>query len=127
MARKEDIIERLAELSEALGRDIDTTGSVAELELRLREAEEEFSAQEEGSVGDDSGDTSAAGGGDTAGEPEAGNTADALISIRVAKTLVVMAAYGKTQRQKIVRQGQEVTVRAGEFALFKPGLAKRVQ
>ncbi|OAT26720.1 hypothetical protein M976_02881 [Buttiauxella ferragutiae ATCC 51602] len=43
MERKE-IIARLNELSGELGREIDITGSSAELALRLREAEEELGA-----------------------------------------------------------------------------------
>ncbi|AYN26414.1 hypothetical protein D8682_05010 [Buttiauxella sp. 3AFRM03] len=41
---KKDIIARLKLLSDELGREIETTGSVVDLELRLREAEDEFAA-----------------------------------------------------------------------------------
>ncbi|AYN30194.1 hypothetical protein D8682_26375 [Buttiauxella sp. 3AFRM03] len=41
---KKDIIARLNQLSDELGPGIDTSGSVADLELRLREAEDEFAA-----------------------------------------------------------------------------------
>lgn len=40
---KNEIITRLCALSGELGREIDTTGTLAELELRLREVEEECS------------------------------------------------------------------------------------
>lgn len=127
MARKEDIIGRLNELASILGRDIDTSGNIAELEQTLREAEDEVAmlSEESGHGGENiTGDGAALGVGAQADATVAG---DALISIKVAKTLHVRAAHGKHEVVRIVRQGQEVTMRASEFAKFKPGLAKRVQ
>lgn len=127
MARKEDIIGRLNELASTLGRDIDMSGTIAELEQTLREAEDEAAmlAEESGHGGENiTGDEAVL---NAEVQADTAPVGDALISIKVAKTLHVRAAHGKREIVRIVRQGQEVTMRASEFAKFKPGLAKRVQ
>ena len=48
---KKEMVARLEALGEMLGRQIDTSGNVAELELRLREAEEELEATQGGVLG----------------------------------------------------------------------------
>lgn len=121
MARKEDIICRLNVLASILGRDIDTSGTVADLEQLLRETEDEAAM-----LADDPGtsDEDLAGG---EGVQDSATRADgAVVGIRVTKTLHVRGANGKRESARIVRLGRETTVRADDFATFKPGLAVRV-
>jgi hypothetical protein len=100
---KNDIVKRLTELEALLGREIKKTGTVAVLEVLLRESEEEYAAMSEESGGDGStGEESLTGvGGDlnTSGAAFAGGVnnstilsaaADVQRDLVVVKTLVTL-------------------------------------
>ncbi|HEJ7137385.1 MULTISPECIES: DNA-packaging protein FI [Serratia] len=63
MAAKDDLIAKLGELGKVLGRELSTEGTIADLQLRIREAEEEIEAQEEDGDGTDGGTGGASGAG----------------------------------------------------------------
>lgn len=135
MARKDDVIARLSELAVTLEREVDTSGSVADLELRLREAEDEVAALAGDADGMDGladmtieGDVGAAKvGAEEVVHSAIENAGDVLIDIRVLKTLTVRVAHGKGTHSKIIPMGTEVTVRTSEFEKFKSRLAVRVR
>ncbi|MGE6300607.1 DNA-packaging protein FI [Serratia liquefaciens] len=53
MANKDELIAKLGELGKVLGRELSTEGTIADLQLRIREAEEEIEALEEDGDGTD--------------------------------------------------------------------------
>lgn len=63
MAAKDDLIAKLGELGKVLGRELSTEGTIAVLQLRIREAEEEIEALEEDGDGTDGGTGGASGSG----------------------------------------------------------------
>ncbi|HEJ7174544.1 TPA: DNA-packaging protein FI [Serratia marcescens] len=56
MAAKDELITRLGELGKVLGRELSTQGSVTDLQLRVREAEEEIEAVADNGVDGTGGD-----------------------------------------------------------------------
>ncbi|RJK62000.1 DNA-packaging protein [Serratia marcescens] len=63
MAAKDELIAKLGELGKVLGRELSTEGTIADLQLRIREAEEEIEAlQDDGAGTGTEGDTGGASG-----------------------------------------------------------------
>ncbi|VEA68462.1 Uncharacterised protein [Serratia rubidaea] len=96
MASKDELIASLKELGEKLGRELDTTGTPAELQLRVREAREEFEALSEES--DDTEQPKPADKPDVATDTSAkdkakAETKNALVKLRVLSTVHINALH----------------------------------
>lgn len=122
MATKAELISRLEILSLSLGRDLDTSGSIADLELRVREAEDElgdFESLETANIVDK----------EAKEEPALSDdmTPSGLVRIRVLKTISVTTQDGTGRwRPEIVSAGRIVDILSTNFKSLAPGLAIRV-
>lgn len=105
---KNEMIQRLDELSKLLGRKLATTGPAAELEMLLRETEEEYAAMNE-STGESTESPPLPG--DTHAEDTTG-----LIQVIALKTLHMNAFHATEDRVIPV-------VLAGEVARLEPDQA----
>lgn len=122
MANKDELICELNALSLTLGRSLSTTGSIADLELRVREAQEELDALSEPLSGDDSGS-------ETLTEPEplpdsdeSGNDAVSApatgerVCVRALKTLHLQAWHPVSGCPvRVAAQDSEVLVNASDL------------
>lgn len=127
MATKNDLITRLAELSDALGRELDTSGSVADLELRVREAEEELGEPPivEGPVtskkDDDSKENSTA-----INSGITSDIADDLVRVKALKTITLtVKSLAGSWRPEIVAAGRVVDLQRKNFESLPRGLVTR--
>lgn len=124
MKIKQKSIARLTELSAALGRHIDTGGSEADLALRLREAEEELAAIEEGDTVElNSPDVALDG---THSGAISAHSATESVQARACITLALTVKRNGRWRSEVVVAGQVVTLLADDFASLASGLAVRV-
>ncbi len=127
MATKNELITRLGELSDALGRELDTSGSIADLELRVREGEEELG---EPPVIADSSKL------DKAGDGKAGSDAvittvdnddsEDLVRVKALKTITLTVKNrAGAWRPEIVAAGRVVELRRNNFESLPRGLVTR--
>lgn len=119
---KTDMITRLGELSGLLGRDIDTSGTVAELEMRLLEAEEELASLPGGDGGSG---TPAAGGAATRPAPEPTPAPAGGVPIRTTQTLHLNILSQGRWKGEVVKPGRDVIVPAADADALK-GLVVRI-
>ena len=77
MSKKDDASARLAELSVALGRDIQPGGTIAEIEAQIAAAEAELERKQSDNDGDTGGDADGDAGGDAGGDADGDNGGDA--------------------------------------------------
>ncbi|EAP7472901.1 hypothetical protein HHY41_004576 [Salmonella enterica] len=147
MATKEDRIKFLRKLGEKLGRDVDTTGTVAEIEQRIKELKEELAAADEQ---DEQGEEVVARGREDVAEtddqeaqedvqikpreeaqkkvPGVGLPREGLVKVRAIRTLHLRALDGETDREvEMVEPGDVVRVTTGVMnELIDNDLAVRV-
>lgn len=113
MATKEENINRLHELAELLGRDVDITGSAAEINQRVMEWEEEAG---DGSTSDDSAGTQhVAGTGKAPPIDERSGSAQepGWVAVRVLKTMHITAKiHDGAPVSELVQAGDEVLIPA---------------
>ncbi|MFT7565820.1 MAG: hypothetical protein ACI846_000106 [Pseudoalteromonas distincta] len=77
MSKKDDASARLAELSVALGRDIQPGGTIAEIEAQIAAAEAELERKQSDNDGDTGGDADGDADGDTGGDADGDTGGDA--------------------------------------------------
>lgn len=129
MANKDDLILHINELGQKLGRTLTTTGTIADLELRIREAQEELDALDEPLSGDGSDSGTGAqplplpdSGAAVSDEPSAPAAGD-RVCVRVLRTLHLQAWHPVSGRPvRVAVQDSEVLVNASEL----PALQKLV-
>ncbi|MEZ2829039.1 DNA-packaging protein FI [Serratia liquefaciens] len=121
MAAKDDLIAKLGELGKVLGRELSTEGTIAVLQLRIREAEEEIEALEE----DGSGTDGAGAGGSGTLPPTPGDefqpkapkseVNNDWVAVRVLTTLHINALHEtRNQPVKMAYAGDTVRVLASD-------------
>ncbi|MCZ7841222.1 DNA-packaging protein FI [Leclercia adecarboxylata] len=137
MTEKETLIARLKELGKMLGRDVNTSGTIQELSMRIAELEEELDEGTDENTGESSGQAEA-GSGANAGKIEPPETAgaadstssgnDELVAVETRVTLHVDALHGiRNEPVSIVEPG--VTIRVAEKVavdLISHGLAREI-
>lgn len=110
---KNEMIQRLDELSKLLDRKLATSGSTAELEILLRESEEEYAAMNESTGENTDGDANENTGKNTGNAPITGDTKaeepSGLIQVIALKTLHMNALH--ETEDKVIQ-----VVLAGEVA-----------
>lgn len=110
---KTEMIARLGELSALLGRDIDTSGTVAELEIRLLEAEEELA-----SLTDDPDVVTGAASTSVVScveiQPGTDDDPSGVVLIRTTKTLQLNIFSKGRWKGDIVKPGREVFISADD-------------
>lgn len=137
MTEKETLIARLKELGVKLDREVNVTGTIQELTLRISELEEEL--DEDGQEGDEVsvGSTSAS---RTSGEPGPENTSDPitenpasnepgeLVAVETLVTLHIDALHAtRNESLSIVEPGVVIRVTDAEATeLISQGLAREV-
>lgn len=122
MANKDELIAKLGELGKVLDRELSTEGTIADLQLRIREAEEEIEALEEDGDG-----TDGAGGGGGSGtlpatpgdelQPMAPKSEGDIewVMVRVLTTLHINALHEtRNQPVKMAYAGDTVRVLASD-------------
>ncbi|CAI2527375.1 DNA-packaging protein FI [Serratia ficaria] len=123
MAVKDDLIAQLGELGKVLGRELSTEGTIADLQLRIREAKEEIEALEEDGDGTDGSSGGAPGSGpllQTTTEqhqPRAPKSEDEIewVTVRVLTTLHINALHEtRNQPVKMAYAGDTVRVLASD-------------
>ncbi|KAB8307256.1 DNA-packaging protein [Erwinia endophytica] len=121
---KNELIARLLELGELLGREIDTTGTIAELEQRVTEAEEELNDSDDSSTDGDSTEGGAVAGGDAGSE---GKPSTGLVRVLMLKTAHMHATHETNdERVEIALAGTHVRVTPNDLAaLEKAGIAQK--
>lgn len=127
MATKTELITRLSELSDALGRELDTSGSIADLELRVREGEEELG---ESSVIVDPIKLDKAGDGkegpDTVITSADSSASEELVRVKVLKTITLTVKNrAGSWRPEIVTAGRVVDLQRKNFESLPRGLVTR--
>lgn len=127
MATKAELITRLSELSDALGRELDTSGSIADLELRVREGEEELG---ESSVIADPIKLDKAGdgkeGSDTVITSADSSASEELVRVKVLKTITLTVKNrAGSWRPEIVTAGRVVDLQRKNFESLPRGLVIR--
>ncbi|WP_144883120.1 DNA-packaging protein FI [Leclercia adecarboxylata] len=136
MTEKETLIARLKDLGKMLGRDVNTSGTIQELSMRIAELEEELDEGADENTGESSGQAEA-GSGTNAGKIEPPETAgadltssgnDELVAVETRVTLHVDALHGiRNEPVSIVEPG--VTIRVAEKVavdLISHGLAREI-
>ena len=85
MSKKDDASARLAELSVALGRDIQPGGTIAEIEAQIAAAEAELERKQSDNDGDTGGDADGDTGGDAGGDAGGDTGGDAGAELQIMK------------------------------------------
>lgn len=108
MANKNELVAQLEAMGEVLGRELDISGTVADLELRIREAQEEIdqlndedSDQDNDNSGAGTGTGTGAGAGGLGGQPPAPEKKPDLVKVRPVKTLHIAGAWHETKNEPI--------------------------
>ncbi|EMF6669783.1 hypothetical protein RGI97_002808 [Serratia marcescens] len=123
MATKDDLIAKLGELSKVLDRELSAEGTIADLQLRIREAEEEIEALEEDGDDTDGGTVGPSGSGpllQTTTEqrqPMATKSEGEIewVTVRVLTTLHINALHEtRNQPVKMAYVGDTVRVLASD-------------
>lgn len=129
MSSKNDLIVRLERLSSEIGRELDTSGTVADLELRIREAEEELSALQETSSEEDSGNEND---GQNEKAPVSGlknprSDTSGLVRVKTLRT-VALTVQGKNGmwRAEVVKSGSVVTLQQQNYDTLAPGIVSEM-
>lgn len=123
MATKDELIAKLGELGKVLGRELSAEGTIADLQLRIREAEEEIEALEEDGDGSTGGTGGALGSGLLPAapgdelQPSAPKSEGAIewVTVRVLTTLHINALHEtRNQPVKMAYAGDTVRVLASD-------------
>ncbi|WP_337015515.1 DNA-packaging protein FI [Leclercia sp. AS011] len=138
MTEKETLIARLKELGKMLGRDVNTSGTIQELSMRIAELEEELDG-DAGSVDGENGEENASGSTDSTDSTD-GDIADAVkektkatttddrVTVETLATLHIDALHAtRNEPVSIVEPG--VIIRVSEQdadELIAKGLAREV-
>jgi len=138
MTEKETLIARLKELGKMLGRDVNTSGTIQELSMRIAELEEELDG-DAGSVDGENGEENASGStgstgstdgdiADAAKEKKKATTTDDRITVETLATLHIDALHAmRNEPLSIAEPG--VIIRVSEQdadELIAKGLAREV-
>ncbi len=132
MTEKETLIARLKELGKMLGRDVNTSGTIQELSMRIAELEEELDGGA-GSVDGENGEENASGStdgdiADAAKEKKKATTTDDRITVETLATLHIDALHAmRNEPVSIAEPG--VIIRVSEQdadELIAKGLAREV-
>ncbi|AXF65236.1 DNA-packaging protein FI [Leclercia sp. W17] len=135
MTEKETLIARLKELGKMLGRDVNTSGTIQELSMRIAELEEELDG-DAGSVDGENGEENASGSAgstdgdiaDAAKEKTKATTTDDRVTVETLATLHIDALHAtRNEPVSIVEPG--VIIRVSEQdaeELIAKGLAREV-
>ena len=132
MTEKETLIARLKELGKMLGRDVNTSGTIQELSMRIAELEEELDG-DAGSVDGENGEENASGStdgdiADAAKEKKKATTTDDRITVETLATLHIDALHAmRNEPVSIAEPG--VIIRVSEQdadELIAKGLAREV-
>ncbi|HCR3328064.1 TPA: DNA-packaging protein [Citrobacter freundii] len=117
MTEKEKLIARLNELGAQLGREVNTSGTIQELSMRIAELEEELNdgtdtdSVENGGVSDGSASTGAVGPVPPVDNVLSGRTDGALIAVETLVTLHIEALHAtRDERVAIVEAGTVIRV-----------------
>ncbi|HCU0795751.1 TPA: DNA-packaging protein [Citrobacter braakii] len=117
MTEKEKLIARLNELGAQLGREVNTSGTIQELSMRIAELEEELNdgtdtdSVENGGVSDGSASTVAAEPVPPVDTVLSGRTDDALMAVETLATLHIEALHATCEeRVSIVEAGTVIRV-----------------
>lgn len=120
MANKDELIAKLGELGKVLGRELSTEGTIADLQLRIREAEEEIEALEEDGDGTDgagggSGTLPASPGDELKPKVPKSEVNNNWVAVRVLMTLHINALHEtRNQPVKMAYAGDTVRVLASD-------------
>lgn len=138
MTEKETLIARLKELGKMLGRDVNTSGTIQELSMRIAELEEELDG-DAGSVDGENGEENASGStgstgstdgdiADAAKEKTKATTTDDRVTVETLATLHIDTLHAtRNEPVSIVEPG--VIIRVSEQdadELIAKGLAREV-
>jgi hypothetical protein len=117
MTEKEKLIARLNDLGVQLGREVNTSGTIQELSMRIAELEEELDdgtdtdSVENGGVSDGSASTGAVGSVPPVDTVLSGKTDDALMAVETLATLHIEALHAtRDERVSIVEAGTVIRV-----------------
>ncbi|EMO7233020.1 DNA-packaging protein [Citrobacter freundii] len=117
MTEKEKLIARLNELGAQLGREVNTSGTIQELSMRIAELEEELNdgtdtdSVENGGVSDGSASTGAVGPVPPVDNVLSGRTDGALMAVETLVTLHIEALHAtRDDRVAIVEAGTVIRV-----------------
>lgn len=117
MTEKEKLIARLNELGAQLGREVNTSGTIQELSMRIAELEEELNdgtetdSVENGGVSDGSASTGTVGPVPPVDTVLSGRTDDALMAVVTLSTLHIEALHATSdERVSIVEAGTVIRV-----------------
>ncbi len=138
MTEKETLIARLKELGKMLGRDVNTSGTIQELSMRIAELEEELDG-DAGSVDGENGEENASGStgstgstdgdiADAAKEKTKATTTDDRVTVETLATLHIDALHAtRNEPVSIVEPGVIIRVsEQGADELIAKGLAREV-
>ena len=138
MTEKETLIARLKELGKMLGRDVNTSGTIQELSMRIAELEEELDG-DAGSVDGENGEENASGStgstgstdvdiADAAKEKTKATTTDDRVTVETLATLHIDALHATRNEQvSIVEPGVIIRVSKQDAdELIAKGLAREV-
>ncbi len=107
MATKEERIKYLQKLGGKLGRDVDTTGTVAEIEQRIKELKAEVGEISE------PGEEEISRHGDTVSDTQGEKQREGMVTVKARRTLHVHAVDSETGRQlEMAEAGSVVRVPA---------------
>jgi len=132
MTEKETLIARLKELGKMLGRDVNTSGTIQELSMRIAELEEELDG-DAGSVDGENGEENASGStdgdiADAAKEKTTATTTDDRVTVETLATLHIDALHA-TRNEPVSIAEPGVIIRVSEQdadELIAKGLAREV-
>ncbi|QIK13528.1 DNA-packaging protein [Leclercia sp. 29361] len=138
MTEKETLIARLKELGKMLGRDVNTSGTIQELSMRIAELEEELDG-DAGSVDGENGEENASGStgstgstdvdiADAAKEKTKATTTDDRVTVETLATLHIDALHAtRNEPVSIVEPGVIIRVSKQDAdELIAKGLAREV-
>ncbi|MCZ7840059.1 DNA-packaging protein FI [Leclercia adecarboxylata] len=144
MTEKETLIARLKELGKMLGRDVNTSGTIQELSMRIAELEEELDG-DAGSVDGENGEENASGStvstvstvstgstdgdiADAAKEKTKATTTDDRVTVETLATLHIDAMHAtRNEPVSIVKPGVNIRVSEQDAdELIAKGLAREV-
>ncbi|MBY5201023.1 DNA-packaging protein [Citrobacter braakii] len=121
MTEKEKLIARLNELGAQLGREVNTSGTIQELSMRIAELEEELNdgtdtdSVENGGVSDVSASTGAVEPVPPVDTVLSGRTDDALMAVEALVTLHIEALHAtRDERVSIVEAGTVIRVKEAD-------------
>lgn len=138
MTEKETLIARLKELGKMLGRDVNTSGTIQELSMRIAELEEELDG-DAGSVDGENGEENASGStgstgstdvdiADAAKEKTKATTTDDRVTVETLATLHIDALHAtRNEPVSIVEPGVIIRVSKQDAdELIAKGLAREI-